>query len=65
LLKANPTEVRGEDAEVAAIAAGIFAILDPASAAANEDASPSPGNRTVNGTAAAGWKRAARVEALG
>jgi acetyl-CoA carboxylase biotin carboxylase subunit len=66
LLKANPTEVRGEDAEVAAIAAGIFAILDPASAAAsNENAFSNLGNRSVNGTATAGWKRAARVEALG
>jgi acetyl-CoA carboxylase, biotin carboxylase subunit len=66
LLESKPPEVRGGDAEVAAIAAGIFAILDPASAVAgNGSLFPNPGNRTVNGTAASGWKRAARVEGLG
>ncbi len=62
LLKSKPPEVRGGHPEVAAIAAGIFAILDPASApAGNGNSFP----KTVNGTAASGWKRAARVEALG
>ncbi|HXM21115.1 MAG TPA: acetyl-CoA carboxylase biotin carboxylase subunit [Terriglobales bacterium] len=66
LLKSKPPEVRGEDADVAAIAAGIFAILDPASAVAgNGNSFPNRGNRTVNGTAASGWKRVARVEGLG
>jgi acetyl-CoA carboxylase biotin carboxylase subunit len=66
LLKSKPPELRGGDAEVAAIAAGIFAILDPASpVAGNGNAYPIPGNRTDNGTAASNWKSAARVEGLG
>jgi len=66
LLKSKPPEVRGGHPEVAAIAAGIFAILDPVSAVAgNGNASLNPGNRAGNGTVASGWKRAARVEALG
>jgi acetyl-CoA carboxylase biotin carboxylase subunit len=63
LLKSKAAEVKGEDANIAAIAAGLFAILDPVTGVA--------GNGTVsaNGTAGAGsgaasWKRAARVEAL-
>jgi acetyl-CoA carboxylase biotin carboxylase subunit len=59
LLKLKPPEVRGDDAEVAAIAAGIFAILDAASAGSGTTASNSG-----NGTAASGWKRAARAEVL-
>jgi acetyl-CoA carboxylase, biotin carboxylase subunit len=66
LLRTKSAKVVGEDAEVAAIAAGIFAILDPASAvASNGNLSPNPGNGTVSGIAASGWKRAARVEGLG
>jgi len=66
LLKAKPPEVQGRDAEVAAIAAGIFAILDPASAVASDgDSSSNSRNGTENRTAASGWKRTARVEGLG
>jgi acetyl-CoA carboxylase biotin carboxylase subunit len=66
LLRAKPPEVLGGGAEVAAIAAGIFAILDPASAVTNTgNASPSRRNGTDNATVASGWKRAARVEGLG
>jgi len=63
LLKTPAPEVKGEHAEVAAIAAGIFAMLDPVSAGGN-------GRAVVNGNGAAkkeagnGWKQAARVEAL-
>jgi len=61
LLKSNSPELRREDAEVAAIAAGIFAILDPPSAvASNGNASPGSGSRA----AASDWKRAARAEVL-
>jgi len=65
LLKSKPPEMRGEDAEVAAIAAGIFAILEPASSvASNGNALMNRGEGTGNGTTASGWKRAARVEGL-
>jgi acetyl-CoA carboxylase, biotin carboxylase subunit len=64
LLKSKPPEIPGGDADVAAIAAGIFAILDSA-IAGNGTSSPNPGNRNANGVAASGWKRAARVEGLG
>jgi acetyl-CoA carboxylase biotin carboxylase subunit len=66
LMKSKPAEVRGEDAGVAAIAAGIFAILDSASAVAgNGSAFPNPGNKADQGPAASGWKTAARAEGLG
>ena len=66
LLASKPPVVRGGNAEVAAIAAGIFAILDPVPAVAgNGNLSPNPRNRTDNGTAASGWKTVARVEGLG
>jgi acetyl-CoA carboxylase biotin carboxylase subunit len=65
LLKSKPAEVNGGDAEVAAIAAGIFAILDSASAAAgNGNLFPNAGKSTTIGTAASGWKRVARLEGL-
>jgi acetyl-CoA carboxylase biotin carboxylase subunit len=65
LLKAKPPDVRGGDAEVAAIAAGIFATLDPASTiSGNGNQSANPANRAVSWTAASGWKRAARLEGL-
>jgi acetyl-CoA carboxylase biotin carboxylase subunit len=66
LLKSQPAEVRSGDAGVAAIAAGIFAILDPASTvASNGTLSANHGNKTVNGTVASSWKRAARADGLG
>jgi acetyl-CoA carboxylase, biotin carboxylase subunit len=66
LLKSKPPEIPGGDADVAAIAAGIFAILDSASAVGgNGNSSTNPGNRNADGVAASGWKTAARVEGLG
>jgi len=66
LLKSKPSEVRGGHPEVAAIAAGIFAMLDPAaSVTGNGNLSPKAADKTVSGTATSGWKRAARIEGLG
>jgi acetyl-CoA carboxylase biotin carboxylase subunit len=65
LLKAEPPHVRREDEEVAAIAAGIFAMLDPTSAVAANGNSSATGSAPANGIAASSWKRAARVEGLG
>jgi len=59
LLKIKAPEAKGEDAEAAAIAAGLFSILDPANISADGASS--------NGTAAthsSTWKRTARGEAL-
>jgi acetyl-CoA carboxylase biotin carboxylase subunit len=64
LLKSKKSEVMGEDGEVAAIAAGIFAILDTASVVGNGNLSPNPGNKTAGGVAISGWKKAARFEAV-
>ncbi|HEV3307830.1 MAG TPA: acetyl-CoA carboxylase biotin carboxylase subunit, partial [Candidatus Sulfotelmatobacter sp.] len=64
LLKSKASEVMGEDAEVAAIAAGIFTILDPASVVGNGNLSPNTGNKAVSGMTLSGWKRAARFEGL-
>jgi acetyl-CoA carboxylase, biotin carboxylase subunit len=64
LLKSKASEVMGEDAEVAAIAAGIFAILDPTSVVGNGNLSPNPGNKAVGGITPSGWKKAARFEGL-
>ena len=55
LLESAPPEVKRDDAGIAAIAAGVFAILDPASGVDN-------GNSSAPGPA--GWKRAARTEGL-
>jgi acetyl-CoA carboxylase biotin carboxylase subunit len=66
LLKAKPPEGRGENAGVAAIAAGIFATLDQASTVdGSGNLSANSTAKTDHVTAASGWKRAARVEALG
>jgi acetyl-CoA carboxylase, biotin carboxylase subunit len=66
LLKSKPPQIQGEDAQVAAIAAGIFAVLDPASGVASDAiSSPDSGSRIDAETAATGWKRAARIEGLG
>jgi acetyl-CoA carboxylase biotin carboxylase subunit len=59
LLAAKPPGVTGEDAEVAAIAAGIFAALEPTAGFGNG----ATGNGG-NGTAASRWKRTARTEVL-
>jgi acetyl-CoA carboxylase biotin carboxylase subunit len=66
LLKSKPPAVQGADAEVAAIAAGVFAILERASTGVgNGSAFPNPGNKTDNQTGPPGWKRMARIEGLG
>ena len=63
LLKSKPAEVRGGHPEVAAIAAGLFAILDADSTiAANGNSLDA--NKAIEGTAVSSWKRAARAEAL-
>ena len=62
LLNSKPPEVRGGHPEVAAIAAGLFALLDANTAiAANGNASS---NQAIDGTSVSSWKRAARAEAL-
>jgi acetyl-CoA carboxylase biotin carboxylase subunit len=66
LLKSKPPEEKGADAHAAAIAAGIFAILDSVSAVAgNRNSSLNHANETNGRTTVSGWKRAARVEGLG
>ncbi len=65
LLKAKPPHVRREDEEVAAIAAGIFAMLDPTSAVTANGNLSATGSAPANGIAASSWKRAARVEGVG
>ena len=62
LLNSKPPEVRGGHPEVAAIAAGLFALLDSnTTIAANGNASS---NQAIDGTSVSSWKRAARAEAL-
>src|SRR5581483_6882750 len=67
LLQGKPAgEVAGEDASVAAIAAGLFNILDPAaSAGVTSNGASAHGSQHATGTAASSWKRAARIESLG
>ena len=66
LLKAKTPEVEAADGEVAAIAAGIFAILDQASTVAGNGSSSLHSRNGANGgPSAGGWKRTARTEALG
>jgi acetyl-CoA carboxylase, biotin carboxylase subunit len=65
LLKSKPAEVKRKDVGIAAIAAGLFALLDPASRVAPEEAASANGRGGAgNGSAVSSWKRAARVEAL-
>jgi len=59
LLKSGAPDTKGEDAAIAAIAAGVFAILDPLSVTS--------GNGPSSATAKNGlssWKQSARAEAL-
>ena len=65
LLRAKPPQVQREDTEVAAIAAGIFTVLDPTSAITANLNSSATGSAPANGIAASSWKRAARIEGLG
>jgi acetyl-CoA carboxylase biotin carboxylase subunit len=64
LLESNPPKVPGPNPEVAAIAAGIFAILDSASVVGGNGNSSSNSSGTDNGTTASNWKRTAKIEAL-
>jgi acetyl-CoA carboxylase, biotin carboxylase subunit len=60
LLSCEERKVGTEDARIAAIAAGVFTVLDPVPGmSANGDCSQTGGNR-----ASSGWKRAARAEVL-
>jgi acetyl-CoA carboxylase biotin carboxylase subunit len=52
-----------EGADIAAIAAGLFAILEPTATTSNGASSNGAGNR-LRGDAASGWKRMARAEGL-
>jgi acetyl-CoA carboxylase, biotin carboxylase subunit len=66
LLKSKPLQIESKDAQVAAIAAGIFAVLDPATGVAGDAiSSPDSRNRIDGEIAVSGWKRAARIEGLG
>ena len=64
LLKVAPEPARREDSDVAAIAAGIFAILEPAVSAPSGGPSGNGHATASNGSAASSWKRSARLEAL-
>jgi acetyl-CoA carboxylase biotin carboxylase subunit len=63
LLKSAPEPARQEHADVAAIAAGIFAILDPAASGVSTHL-PINGSAPSDGSPASSWKRSARLEAL-
>lgn len=59
LLNSDPPKIEREDARIAVIAAGVFAVLDGASAAStNGAASQASGNGAFSA-----WKRSARLEA--
>jgi acetyl-CoA carboxylase biotin carboxylase subunit len=60
LLSSERPEAEQENARIAAIAAGVFAILDPAPSIFTNGGSS---HRTGNGDPS-GWKKAARIEAL-
>jgi acetyl-CoA carboxylase, biotin carboxylase subunit len=62
LLKLKPAEALGADAEVAAIAAAIFAMLEPAGSSSENPSSNA--ERTAQAFSGSSWKRAARVEGL-
>lgn len=58
LLQSAPADVMQEDSQVAAIAAGVFAVLDPDGSANNGRVSHDVSNGVVNSS----WKKAARIE---
>jgi len=64
LLTTKSLAVRGEEGEVAAIAAGIFALLD-SKVPSDAGRSFSNAGKTVETLPASSWKRAAKVEGLG
>jgi acetyl-CoA carboxylase, biotin carboxylase subunit len=63
LLKSKPVEAQDGGAEIAAIAAGIFALLESAGGASKENLS-SQARRTDVAVSDSSWKRAAKVEGL-
>jgi acetyl-CoA carboxylase biotin carboxylase subunit len=63
LLKSQPAQAKGADAEIAAIAAGIFATLDLAEPSSNGN-SYSMGEGSTEAIPSSTWKRTARVEGL-
>jgi len=65
LAESKGTDFKGEDRRIAAIAAGLFAMSDPASAASPaQNMSSNGAHRIANGSARSRWKRAAREDAL-
>jgi acetyl-CoA carboxylase biotin carboxylase subunit len=63
LLKSQRFEEHGEDAEIAAIAAGIFTTMEAAEGSSDGNLSANAG-RTTEVATSTGWKRAAREEGL-
>jgi acetyl-CoA carboxylase biotin carboxylase subunit len=61
LLSSDPPKVEQEDARIAAIAAGVFAMLDPAPGVSNNGNSS---RHVETGSAHSGWKKAARTAAV-
>jgi len=65
LLKSHPVNAKNkEDAEVAAIATGIFAMIDPAAAISNNGSMRQGNDGTVTAAADSRWKRTARLEGV-
>ena len=63
LLKTKAPETARENPEIAAIAAGVFALLDPAASTSNGTGRPGT-KAEANGEAGSSWKKIARSEAL-
>ena len=64
LLKNPPEAAKREDADVAAIAAGLFAMLEPGAISTAAGHSANGHAPQANGSASSSWKRTARQEAL-
>ncbi|HZQ67010.1 MAG TPA: acetyl-CoA carboxylase biotin carboxylase subunit [Terriglobales bacterium] len=64
LLKTPPEPAKREDADVAAIAAGLFAMLEPGAISSSATALPANGHAPQANGASSSWKRSARLEAL-
>ncbi len=64
LLKSEAGRTRGEHPNIAAVAAGLFAQLDPDSTVGGKDFVPPNGSGETRESSSSGWKRAARGEAL-
>ena len=64
LLKSKPGQAKHQDASVAAIATGVFALLESGPPVVSKGAVSANGASRTNNSAAANWKRTGRVEAL-